>query len=101
MRRSVVPVDSTIPETVPQTPEEQAYFNGSGNPEFFNPQFGTQEVLREDYAAWALSNQTMIEKFGRTSADPNNNQKLILQRAQTEFPAGSPQLAQLKSKYKF
>ena len=103
MRRSSVPVDSIIPESVPQTPEEQAYFNGSGNPEFFNPQFGvqSQENLREDYAAWALSNQTMIEKFGRTSADPNNNQKLILQRAQTEFPAGSPQLAQLKSKYKF
>jgi len=93
---------STLPQSIPQSPQEQAFYNGSGNPEFnYDPNLLTQDSLREDYAAWALSNQSMIEKFGRKSADPNNDQKLILNRALTQYPPGTPQYNNLRSKYKF
>lgn len=50
-----------------------------------------QAALNSNMAIWALSNQKMINDVGHVSADPNNNQKLILQQAIQQYPAGSPQ----------
>ena len=57
--------------------------------------------ISPDMAAWALSNQGMINSVGHTSKDLNNDQPTILANAQAAYPPGSPQLAALKAQYKF
>lgn len=77
------PLEPAAPKAAPSTPQ----------PTTTTPT--QQAAVNSNLAIWALSNQKMINDVGHVSADPNNNQKLILDNAIKQYPPGSPQRAAL------
>lgn len=57
--------------------------------------------ISPEMAAWALSNEGMINNYGHKSSDPKNDQPTILAQAKAAYPPGSPQLLQLQKKFGF
>lgn len=75
------PTEPPVPKTAPSATD---------------PTTATQQAaVNSDLAIWALSNQKMINDVGHVSADPNNNQKIILEQSIKQYPVGSPERAQL------
>jgi hypothetical protein len=59
-------------------------------------------AIKDDLAAWALSNEKMISSQTVTSSGNYlQDQKDILASAKAAYPPGSPQLKQLQQKYGF